>query len=299
MFNIFPRFPEGMDVALARARLHAACTFASPETRERLVRIPCTMMGLSLPNLIGIAAGFDRTGRFVGRVSATGFGHLEIGSVTPENLNATLANLRRRIARSGRDIVGVNVACLRNAVGDDAIGQYINTAQSCMPFADYLVINFSSPFTRSVQAGSRQWRETLLGKVADVRDRYQMQTERVVPLGLKISLAQGNEEQALEDLQTARAYGFQGAVAATPRDMAEVHVQQALIRAKKIIADMTLISVGGIATGAQVRGRLRCGVEAVQLFSAIISHGPTVAHQLISELSAESQPTLRTNTEIP
>lgn len=278
----------GINIALARLRLAMACQLASATKAESLLPMPCSMMGLRLPNPIGVAAGMDRTGRLAGRVSAIGFGFLEIGSVTPRNLNPTLASLQRRAMRHERGIVGVNVACLRHAEGDGAIGQYVSTSRSCLPLADYLIVNLSSPFTSNARASGRQWLGTLLGEVAASRDVFQAQTGRHVPLAVKVSMTQIGEEEALKSLLMARAFGFQGAIAVTPRDMAETRIYEALRRAKTIIGDMTLVSVGGIVCAAQVRDRFRSGARAVQLFTGIVERGPFIARQIVAELSTKS-----------
>jgi len=274
-----------INIGLARLRLHMACQLASLAKADPLLRMPCSMMGLRLPNPIGVAAGMDRIGRLAGRVSAIGFGFLEIGSVTPKNLNSAIANLQRRTIRQESGIVGVNVACLRQAEGDGAIQQYVSVSRSCLPFADYLALNLSSPFTSRTCAAGRQWLETLLSEVATARDLFQRKTGRRVPLTVKVSMTQAGEEEALERLQMARALGFEGAIAATPRGMPETRIHDALRTAKTIMGDMTLLSVGGVVSAAQVRDRFRCGAEAVQLFAGIVEHGPFIARQIVSELT--------------
>lgn len=275
------------------------CKLANPKEAGALLQSPCTMMGLRLANPVGIAAGLDRTGQIAGAASAIGFGHLEIGSVTPENLNSALANLQRRATWPESEIVGVNVSCMRDAEGNQAISQYVSTALSCLPFSHYLVLNQSSPFTSRARASGREWRETLLGEVAASRDQVQTRTGRRVPLAIKVSMAPDDEEEAFEALCAARALGFEGVVAATPSDMTEVRVQEALRRAKTLIADMTLVSVGGIVAAAQVQHRLRCGAGVVQILTAIVECGPLIARRIVSELAVPRTASAQSHGEVP
>lgn len=279
------RLMRVINIGLARLRLHMACQLARLTRAEHLLRMPCSMMELRLQNPVGVAAGMDRIGRLAGRVSAIGFGFLEIGSVTPKNLNSTLANFQRRATRQESGIVGVNVACLRQAKGDGAIQQYVGVSRSCLPFANYLVLNLSSPLTSRTCAAGRQSLETLLSEVATARDLFQIETGRRVPLTVKVSMTQTGEQDALERLQMARALGFEDAITVTPRDMPDTRIHDALRTAKRIIGDMTLLSVGGVVSAAQVRDRFRCGAEAVQLFTRIVEHGPLIAWQIVSELT--------------
>ncbi len=299
MTDAVSRSIGGINIALARLRLRLACKLASSKAVAPVPRLPFSVMGLRLANPIGVAAGMDTTGQLAGLVSAIGFGFLEIGSVTPRNLNSTLTNLQRCSIRPEREIVGINVSCLRGAEGDGAIRQYVNISLSCLPFADYLIINLSSPFTSQARSSGRQWCETLLGEVAASRNLVRTRTGHHVPLGLKVSMAPNDEEEALENLQIAQTLGFQGTIAVTPRDMTDSSIHETLRRAKTIIPDMTLVSVGGIASAAQVRDRFVSGAEAVQLFTGIVERGPFIARKIVSELLAEPTALAQSYGEVP
>lgn len=145
-------------------------------TRDRV-----DVLGLPFPNRVGLAAGFDKNGEGVRALSAMGFGHVEIGTVTahaqPGNERPRLFRLRSNFAllnRMGfnnqgakqasfniakqrrlitalpepeRPIVGVNIGKTKVVAAADAVADYAASARTLAPLADYLVINVSSPNT--------------------------------------------------------------------------------------------------------------------------------------------------------
>ncbi|GGA55946.1 dihydroorotate dehydrogenase (quinone) [Pseudoclavibacter endophyticus] len=135
-------------------------------------------LGLTFPSPFGLAAGFDKDARDVDGLHALGFGHVEVGTVTPvpqpgnprprmyrliddrglinrmgfNNLGAVQAAsaLRRRAtgpATGGRIIVGVNIGKNKDTPADQAARDYVAAAQAVRDVADYLVVNVSSPNT--------------------------------------------------------------------------------------------------------------------------------------------------------
>lgn len=136
---------------------------------------PVTAMGLTFPTPFGIAAGFDKNAVGVRGLSALGFGHVEVGTLTnfaqPGNPKPRLfrlvpdravinrmgfnnhgaaaaakrlARLRRRMPNA---VIGVNVGKSRVVEVDDAVADYVAATHAVAPFADYLAINVSSPNT--------------------------------------------------------------------------------------------------------------------------------------------------------
>jgi dihydroorotate dehydrogenase len=134
--------------------------------------------GLSLPNPLGVAAGFDKDGRVPDRLLAMGFGHAEVGTLTPRPQEG---NPRPRVFRLVRDhalinrlgfnnaghaaalvrlggrtpsgVVGVNVGANRDA--SDRAADYLSGLQAFYDVASYIAINVSSPNTpglRDLQA---------------------------------------------------------------------------------------------------------------------------------------------------
>lgn len=271
-------------IALARARLHVACRgpFRRVDTPHH--SLPTTLMGLTLSNPVGLAAGMDKSAILAGWTGVAGFGFHEIGSVSLENMNTVSANLYPRQGRDRADIVGVNIACSRRSDGKKALSQYITLAEHFLPMADYLVLNLSSPFTRRARQSGADWLTALLSKTVAARTRYQDTASHYVPLAVKVTATDDGSVSLLDSLDLTLASGFDGAIVATPNTMTEQAVLKTLREAKVRLGTGSLVSVGGITTAEHVRDRLACGASAVQVFSAVVDEGPDWARRVVSEL---------------
>jgi dihydroorotate dehydrogenase len=167
-----------------------------------------TVFGLSFPNPVGLAAGFDKDGEVYAQTLRLGFGFVELGSVTPKpqpgnprprlfrlttdravinrmgfnnHGGAAMAErLRRR--NSARGIVGVNLG--KNKDQTDAAADYAAGTTLLGPLADYLVINVSSPNTPGLRA--LQSRDALAALIEAVLGARATLTRRP-PLLLKIA----------------------------------------------------------------------------------------------------------------
>jgi len=135
-------------------------------------------LGLAFPNPFGVAAGFDKDARVAGALLAMGFGHVEVGTLTPRpqpgnppprvfrlaaeraiinrlgfNNAGQEAALARVNAQRSRGIVGVNIGANRDT--EDRIGDYVVGLERFYDVASYVTINVSSPNTpglRDLQA---------------------------------------------------------------------------------------------------------------------------------------------------
>jgi dihydroorotate dehydrogenase len=200
--------------------------------RRRTPGRPVTAMGLTFPNVLGLAAGFDKNAVGIDALAALGFGHVEVGTVTAEpqpgndkprlfRLTADRAVVNRmgfnndgaevvaaRLAARGRrpgPVLGVNIGKSKVVPEDDAVRDYEKSARLLAPHADYLVINVSSPNTpglRNLQAVEKL--EPILVAVRAVAGE--------VPLLVKIAPDLADEDVlAVADLATAT--GLDGIVA--------------------------------------------------------------------------------------
>lgn len=130
-------------------------------------------LGLEFPSPFGLAAGFDKNGTYVDGLEALGFGHVEVGTVTPLaqpgnpgprlfRLVADRALINRmgfnndgaqamveqlRACNSGRIIIGVNLGKNKATPAEDAVKDYVSGATTLREVAEYFVVNVSSPNT--------------------------------------------------------------------------------------------------------------------------------------------------------
>ncbi len=174
---------------------------------------PTTVMGLVFPNRIGLAAGLDKNGEAIDGLAKLGFGHIEIGTITPlpqpgnpkprlfrlpkqqalinrmgfnnHGVAALLENVKRA---KYRGILGINIG--KNAATPMACAadDYLLCLERVYPFASYITVNISSPNTRDLrQLQGKTELEALLsalkGRQAALADRH----GRYVPLALKVA----------------------------------------------------------------------------------------------------------------
>ncbi|MCU1534152.1 MAG: dihydroorotate dehydrogenase (quinone), partial [Glaciihabitans sp.] len=153
-------------------------------------------LGLRFDSPFGLAAGFDKEGLGIRGLGQLGFGHVEVGTITAlaqpgnekprlfrlipdravinrmgfNNAGAQVAHPRIADAarRSARPVIGVNIGKSRVVDVDNAIVDYLESAQRLAPVADYLVVNVSSPNTPGLRG--LQELERLEPLLAEVRD---------------------------------------------------------------------------------------------------------------------------------
>jgi dihydroorotate dehydrogenase len=140
------------------------------------------LLGLDLPNPLGLAAGFDKDAEAAAGLAGLGFGFVEVGTITPRPQagnprprlfrlpaeqalinrmgfnGAGLEAARRRLARLGgrRFVLGANIGANRDSV--DPAADYVRGLEALHGLVDYLVVNVSSPNTpglRDLQARDR------------------------------------------------------------------------------------------------------------------------------------------------
>jgi dihydroorotate dehydrogenase len=174
---------------------------------------PVTVMGLSFPNRIGLAAGLDKNGEAIDALSGWGFGHIEIGTVTPRpqpgnpkprmfrlpqvegiinrmgfnnhGIDALVANVH---AAKYRGILGINIGKNANTPIERAADDYLIGLEKAYPYASYITVNISSPNTKNLRAlqGESEL-DALLGALKARQAELAQQHGKYVPLALKIA----------------------------------------------------------------------------------------------------------------
>jgi dihydroorotate dehydrogenase len=281
-------------------------------------------LGQRFSSPFGVAAGFDKDGLAVRGLGQLGFGHVEVGTLTaiaqPGNerprmfrlvkdralinrmgfnnggADAAAGRLSRLARRRDRPVLGVNIGKSRVTPVDDAIADYERSARVLAPYADYLVVNVSSPNTpglRGLQeldalepllAAVRRAAGTtpLLVKIAPdlADDEVRRICDLVVRLGLD-GLIATNTTVSREGLRTPAAEVERigaGGLSGAPLAARSLEVLR-LVRAH-VPADLCVISVGGVETAADVQDRLDAGATLVQGYSAFIFRGPLWAREI-------------------
>ncbi len=203
---------------------------------------PVTLAGLKFSNRIGLAAGMDKNGRCIDGLGAMGFGHIEVGTVTPlaqpgnpqprifrlppaqalinrmgfnnEGLAAFVANVQRaRRFRAAGGLLGLNIG--KNAVTpiERAVDDYLIGLAGVYPHADYVAINISSPNTKNLRAlQSDEALDPLLNALQKRRMKLAREHGKAVPMFLKIA-PDLDEVQVGVIAATLRKNGIDGVIA--------------------------------------------------------------------------------------
>ena len=277
------------------------------------------MCGLSFPNPVGLAPGFDKNAQVPDAMLKQGFGYVEIGTVTPLpqegnvkprlfrlpedkavinrmgfNNHGAEVVLQRLKARAKNGIVGVNIGA--NKTSDDRPGDYVKGIETFYQIADYLTVNISSPNTPGLRGmQSRQELTELLERLNEARDRLGNQP----PMFLKIAPDLIDDELAdicevcqktkIDALIISNTTLSREALRSSARNEAgglsgeplfEMSTRM-LAKAHRLTnGKLPLIGVGGVSGPQQAFEKIRAGASLVQLYSAMVYQGPTLADEI-------------------
>lgn len=289
-----------------------------------------TVGGLSLPNPVGLAAGFDKNAEVPDAMLAAGFGFVECGTVTPraqvgnpkprlfrlreheavinrmgfnnEGLDAFARRLRARQGRPG--LVGANLGA--NKDSKDRVADYVEGLSRLWGLCDYFTINISSPNTpglRKLQGADEM--DELLERLAQARGKLSASGPNY-PLFLKVA-PDLDAKDVPRVVEQVRTYAFDAIIVSNttidrpnaigPRwadEAGGLSGQPLFEKSTRLLShfyDATegridLIGVGGIGSGEQAYAKIRAGAKAVQLYSALVFHGPQLVREICDDLSA-------------
>ncbi|MEM9599529.1 MAG: quinone-dependent dihydroorotate dehydrogenase [Pseudomonadota bacterium] len=210
--------------------------------------------------------------------------------------------LRRRQGRPG--IVGANLGA--NKDSDDRIADYVEGLSRLWGLSDYFTINISSPNTpglRKLQASDAM--DALLDRIAETRSRLAADGDNY-PVFLKVApdLEESDVPRVVEQVRTyaldaiiisnttidrpaeidARWADEAGGLSGQPLFDKSTRLLSQFHDATR--GQIDLIGVGGVGSGAQAYAKIRAGAKAVQLYSALVFHGPQLVRTICDDLSA-------------
>lgn len=284
-------------------------------------RLATRVAGIDFPNPVGLAAGYDKDAEVPVEMLGTGFGFVEVGTLTPLpqsgnptprlfrlvedaavinrmgfNNGGQAAALPRLRAAQGRGIIGVNIGANKDAA--DRIADYATGVRQMAPVASYLTVNISSPNTPGLRALQDEGALTeLLSAVKDARpaggppvflkvapDLEPADIDAIARLsvGMVDALIVSNTTISRPPLASKHGDETGGLSGAPLRDLAQ---QRMMDFAKATGGQMPLIGAGGIASADDAYARIRAGASLIQLYSALVYHGPGLARRINTGLA--------------
>jgi dihydroorotate dehydrogenase len=324
LFSLDPETAHHLALALLRTASHL-----DPALRALKVFQPASkpkkLFGLTFPNLVGLAAGFDKNGVALPAWAALGFGFIEIGTVTAK---AQPGNEKRRIFRfpeqqalinrlgfnnDGADLVaqrlrklkerrhwpaipvGINIGKSRATPLEDAAEDYLYSFRLLREFADYIVLNVSSPNTPGLR--ELQGRAALSQLLQVIRDK-----NRITRKPILVKIAPDLLPEELEEIIATCAENEVAGIIATNTTVDHSSIPPALeqegglsgapLRAKStaLVREITarstipVIASGGIFDAESAREKIDAGAQLLQIYTGYIFRGPGLLREIAGAL---------------
>lgn len=317
LFRLDPETAHNLaETAIRLSRLCTPCQNYFIEKNfvldDRLNQI---VFGKKFLNPVGLAAGFDKNATMIRQATMFGFGYTEVGTITPkpqdgnakprvfrfveeESLqnafgfnNQGMQAVKKRLERSYPFVlpIGVNIGKNKLTADKTAINDYRILIETLEAFADYMVINISSPNTKGLRT---------LQNEDFIKDLFEMSKELTSkPILLKIA-PDLDKKEALNLCTKAVEHGAQGIIATNTtidysllqdaknfggisgKVLADKSFEIFDYIAAELYGQTTLISVGGIDSAEEAYRRIKAGASLVQIYTSFIFKGPSIAKQI-------------------
>ena len=286
-------------------------------------RLQTNIAGLSIPNPVGLAAGFDKNATAIAPLMRAGFGFIELGAATPRaqpgNPKPRLFRLQQDHAvinrfgfnNDGADViadrlanrpsgipVGLNLGANKNST--DRAADFASVLATCGSQLEFATVNVSSPNTEALRdLQGKDALTALLGNVIDVANSL----SKRIPIFLKIAPDLTPDELA-DIAQVAIAAGVDAIVATNTTvsrdglknpargEAGGLSGAPLFDRSTRILAALSgltngkipLIGVGGIGSADDAYTKIKAGASAVQLYTAMVYQGLSLAGRIAKGL---------------
>ena len=302
----------------------------------------------TFPNPIGLAAGFDKDAKAIEAMREIGFGFVEIGSVTPKPQDGNpkprvfrLRELQAVINRYGFNSegfdrakerldkekkrvdtlleksddgivvapVGVNLGKNKTTPESEAAKSYALGAKELGPYADYLVINVSSPNTpglRDLQKGSSLFK--IMREVVEQRDKITKENKKPnTSLPVLVKIAPDVDVKGLKEIAKAvKKAKIDGVIIsnttiernekvrehANGTEVGGLSGKPVFEKSTDVLSqfyvltngEIPLIGCGGVFTGEDALKKIKAGASLVQLYTSFAYDGPGLVPRVKREL---------------
>lgn len=286
---------------------------------KKITNKPVHVMGIEFKHPVGLAAGFDKDGRYLDTLGKLGFAFIELGTVTPKPQagnpkprifrlpkahaiinrmgfnNAGVDALVQNIKKSAyQGVIGVSIGPNKNTPAEKIWDDYNYCLERVYRHADYIAINISSPNTPGLRALHDIARfSKLMEQLREEQLALSDKTGRYVPIVVKLSPDESDESLKLmaEQLMlsgldgmiltntTVAHEGETGGLSGRPL---AARAKQCLEVVKAVVGDdVALIASGGVDSPEEAHARMASGASLVQVYSGLIYEGPGFVKSLV------------------
>lgn len=319
LFSLDPEFAhESVNEILKRSAFIS--TSMKPLFSYDSIHLKRSIWNIDFPNILGLAAGFDKTGSLYEVLSNMGFGFIECGTFTPlpqegnpkprlfrypkeqaivnrMGFNNPGIEQAKEIFQQQKKIKprGINIGKNKNTPIEEAIKDYIKCFDVLYPYADYIVINVSSPNTPNLRdlQESNQILE-LIHYLKKKKDELKIH----LPILIKLS-PDLKEKQFYQLLENYIKHGIDGIILTNTtieRNESFKHFENGGLSGlplKDISTNwikkayrftegkIPIIGVGGIFNGQDALEKIMAGASLIQIYTGLIYEGPFIMKRIL------------------
>ena len=320
MFNLDPEVAH--DLAIKSLKFNPLPKKIFEVDDEQMLNV--RLFGKNFPNPIGLAAGFDKSADVYNSIFKLGFGFVEIGTVTPLKQfgnvkprvfrleeDAALINRlgfnndgielvkKKLLSIERKGTLGINIGPNKNT--KDQKNDFFLGLKNFFDIADYITINISSPNTEGLRNFHEQ--KKLKDLLADL-NKIKKNLKSEVPLLLKVSpdiqsdhvseianiaiknnisglivtnTTNGNRENLISRFKNEK-----GGLSGEPLQQLSTNMIKLFF--KELNGKVPIIGVGGVSSGKSAYEKIIAGASLIQLYTAFVYKGPSVAKNIKKEL---------------
>lgn len=289
-------------------------------------KLKTSLFGINFKNKIGLAAGFDKNGELLNELECFGFGHVEIGTITPKpqqgnpkprlfrlKSESALINrmgfnndgveqiLKRIKSYNGNLVIGANIGKNKTTPNSKAVDDYLFSFKKLRDFVNYFVINVSSPNTPNLRA--LQSKDKLNNLLVQIQ-LENFSKNKSVPIFLKIAPDLSKKE--IDDIISVTIKNKIDGIIATNttisregvsnREMGGLSGKPLYNKSNEIIkylkikskSKIKIIGVGGIFNGYDAKEKINSGADLVQVYTGWIYEGPSIIKKINKFLLKEN-----------
>ena len=278
------------------------------------------LFGLTFPNPVGLAAGFDKDAKLFQELSNFGFGFVEIGTLTPKPQDG---NPKKRMFRLPEDeglinrlgfnnqgveaavkrlkknqgvLIGGNIGKNKITPNEDAVNDYIYCFEALFDHVDYFVVNVSSPNTPNLRAlQDKEPLTHLLSTLKGLNDKK----DKPKPILLKIA-PDLSDDQLLDIIEIVTSVKIDGVIATNTtlsreglqsknkeekgglsgRPLTKRSTEVIRFLVEKSNNAFPIIGVGGVHKPQDAIEKLEAGASLIQLYTGFVYEGPGVVKRI-------------------